>query len=388
MIRDREYLEREEDQRLAPYAVRSINSAGREHPEPPPVHRTQFQRDWHRITHSRAFRKLEFKTQVFIYGEGTDFSRNRLTHTLEVAQITTSICRALGLNEDLGQAIALGHDLGHTPFGHAGEEKLRELVKAFNHNHHGLRIVRELERRYPDFPGLNLTLETLEGLEKHETDFDLVTRHTFFKGKMPTLEAQVASLADSIAYRSHDVEDGLYTRIISPDQLREAGLRLWEMVSERVGPEEKFPGPRSAWLAQVSRHLINIYISDVIAETSRLLEEAKVESLAGVRDHQGSLVRMSEELRRADEELGSFLHEQFYRDFRVVRMAKKGQMIVEKLYHAFTRDPELLPGEWRRRYEDATLGRIEDEPTRVIADYIAGMTDRYAIREYRRIFEV
>ena len=240
VIRTREKLEEQERQVLAPFAVFSdtVGADGREHPEDAPSDRTHFQRDWHRITHSRAFRKLEYKTQVFVFGEGGemgDVVRNRLTHTLEVSQIATSICRTLGLNEDLANAIALAHDLGHTPFGHSGEFKLRELAQSFNHNDHSLKIVRQLEHRYPDFDGLNLTLPTLAGIEKHDTPFDKTLTNHFFPSQGPSIEAQVVSIADQIAYRSHDVEDSIVTGILALADFHSAGLLLWSEVWEEMG---------------------------------------------------------------------------------------------------------------------------------------------------------
>jgi len=381
-IRLREELEQIERDVLAPYAMHSGDTEGREHEEAPPRHRTHFQRDWHRITHSQAFRKLEFKTQVFMYGEGYETVRNRLTHTLEVSQITTSICRALGLNEDLGTAIALAHDLGHPPFGHAGEMILQELVQSFNHNVHGLRIVRQLETRYPDFPGLNLTLETLEGLEKHETDYDKVYYRYFFKDKMPTLEAQVASIADAIAYRSHDLEDGLASGILNEAELDENGPELWAMLREKLG---KTSG--AARMAQLSRHLIDITVRDALEETGRRLTAAGINSVADVRNHKGVIVGMSDNLKKADSELGEYLYENFYLDYRVARMKSKGQGMISRMFEAFKGEPGLLPPEVFDRYRDADEKRTS-EPLRVIADYLASLTDRQAIDEYRKLFDV
>lgn len=381
-IRLRDRLEEIEREWLAPYGMRSGDSAGREHQEPAPNHRTHFQRDWHRITHSQAFRKLEFKTQVFMFGEGYETVRNRLTHTLEVSQITTSICRALGLNEDLGTAIALAHDLGHPPFGHAGEATLHGLVSSFNHNVHGLRIVRNLETRYPNFPGLNLTLETLEGLEKHDTDYDSVAYHYFFQGKMPTMEAQVASVADAIAYRSHDLEDGLLSGILSEDALADSGVSLWRTISERIKGIE---GP--ARMAQLARHLIDIMVIDVLEETSRRLSSADVESLEDVRSHKDVVVSMSQDLTRDNSELGMFLFDNFYSDYRVARMMNKGQEMIVRMFEMFKKRPEILPPDVFGRFRDADEKRT-GEPLRIIADYIASLTDRQAIDEYKKLFEV
>ena len=370
---------------LAPYAMASAHSAGREHPEEPAKTRTPYQRDWHRITHSQAFRKLEFKTQVFVYGGGgehRDVLRNRLTHTLEVSQIATSIGRALGLNEDLISAISLAHDLGHTPFGHAGEEALIELVASFNHNAHSLRIVRFLEKRYPQFDGLNLTLETLEGIEKHETDYDKVKYHEFFKGLMPTLEAQTASVADTIAYRAHDVEDGLLSGILTSEMFHRARISLWEKANEGL---EDISDTRIR-LAQLSRNLINEMIGDVISETGRLIAENGIDSVAKVREFPGILVNFSDNFKGMLKELGDFLMENFYESYKILGMTGKGKLIIKKIFYAYKENPKLLPPEIKARYDEAKDKNME--PTRVIADYIAGMTDRFAEEEYLRLFEV
>ncbi len=373
---------------LAPYAMKSIDSEGREHDEPPPTARTPYQRDWHRITHSRAFRKLEFKTQVFVYGhsgEGGEVVRNRLTHTLEVSQIATSISRTLGLNEDLAMAISLAHDLGHTPFGHAGEEALTELVSAFNHNVHSLRIVRKLEKRYPEFDGLNLTLETLEGIEKHDTDYDKVNLHKYHPGEFPPLEAQVASVADVIAYRAHDLEDGFLSGILNAEMLNELGIDLWGKIYERIlsitSEEIK--------LAQISRLLIDELVCDVVDETSKLLAENAVDSVDKVRKGQRNLVQFSSRIAEELEKLGNFLYEKLYMNYRILRNTNKGKMIIRKLFQEYKQNPRLLPPKVKQEYDLAYARAGEDEePERVIADYIAGMTDRFAEEEYLRLFEV
>ncbi|MEP0814161.1 MAG: dNTP triphosphohydrolase [bacterium] len=382
LLRLRAQLESAERAGLAPFAMKSGDTAGREHEEPPPRHRTHFQRDWHRITHCQAFRKLEFKTQVFTFGEGYETARNRLTHTLEVSQITTSICRALGLNEDLGTAIALAHDLGHPPFGHAGEDILHELVRSFNHNVHGLRIVRQLEMRYPDFPGLNLTLETLEGLEKHDTEYDKIAHHEFLPGKMPTLEAQAASVADSIAYRSHDLEDGLSSGIFGENTLDASGLEIWKMLKERLANTEG-----EVRMAQLSRHLIDIMVADVLAESSSRIRAAGADSVDVVRAYPGVLIAFSNEIKSADAELGKFLYEHFYSNYRVLRLTNKGKTILRKMFETFASTPQLLPPNVYLRYREAGEKRNE-EPLRVIADYLAGLTDRQATDEYVRLFDV
>ena len=382
LVRMRGDLEEIERERLAPFAMLSGETSGREHDELPPLNRTHFQRDWHRITHCQAFRKLEFKTQVFMFGEGYETVRNRLTHTLEVSQITSSVRRALGLNEDLGTAIALAHDLGHPPFGHAGEDILHRLVQSLNHNVHGLRIVRTLEKRYAEFAGLNLTFETLEGLEKHDTDYDSVTYHHFFQGLMPTLEAQVASIADAIAYRSHDVEDGLSSGVLTEAELDASGLELWLMIRERLGD---IAGP--ARMSQLARHLIDIMVLDVLAETERRLGDAGISSVEDVRRHKGVLVGMGSELDKANQELGRFLYENFYKDYRVARLMAKGQEIIQRMFETFKANPALLPPDAYTRFREADEKRT-GEPLRVVADYLASLTDRQAIDEYRKLYDV
>jgi dGTPase len=396
-IRTRAMLEAAEERNLAPWAVLSSTvdatadpPGGREHPEDSPTDRTHFQRDWHRITHSRAFRKLEHKTQVIAFGEGGemgDVIRNRLTHTLEVSQIATSICRTLGLNEDLASAIALAHDLGHTPFGHSGEQKLRDLVTSFNHNDHSLKIVRQLEHRYPGFDGLNLTVHTLAGIEKHDTPYDKTLTNHFFPGQAPSIEAQVVSIADQVAYRSHDVEDSIVTGILTPADYADAGLRLWAEVWEEMGAISD----GRVRLPQVTRRLINRMVQDIHAETARRLAEQSIARIDDVYSAQAVLVDFSAEFAPLNAELGDFLMERFYRDYRVLRGTVKGQDIIERLFFHFRQHSRLLPpGELAdfRRATEQGKDRLGREPLRVIADYIAGMTDREAYSLYIKLFEV
>ena len=391
-IRSREVLEALERSVLAPYAVLSetVGEDGREHPETPPKYRTHFQRDWHRVTHSRAFRKLEYKTQVLVFGEGGemgDVIRNRLTHTLEVSQIATAMCRSLGLNEDLASAIALAHDLGHTPFGHSGEDKLRELVASFNHNDHSLKIVRQLEHRYPDFAGLNLTLYTLSGIEKHDTPFDKTHTDEFFPGEGPGLEAQVTSIADLIAYRSHDVEDSIVTGILKMDDYHAAGLHLWNEVWQEIGES----CDEAVRLPQVTRRLINRMATDALEETAQRLADSGIKTAEDVKQAQSVLVGFSEEFAPLNDALGVFLMERFYLDYRVRRGTAKGQMIIERLYNHFENIPEVLPPGVLADYriaEKQVRDRLGRDPLRIIADYIAGMTDREAYSLYVKLFEV
>lgn len=381
IIRNRKHLEELERRELASYASLSAESAGREHDEPPPETRTRFQRDWNRVTHTKAFRKLEYKTQVMTFGEGTDFSRNRLTHTLEVEQIASSIARSLGLNVDLTRTIALAHDLGHTPFGHAGEIELRELTNSFNHNRHSLKIVRRLERRYPQFDGLNLTLEALEGMEKHETEYDRVESHVFYPGLMPSMESQVVNVADVIAYRCHDLDDAIHTRIILKEQLDRSDLVLWEKVRDRV---EKCSD--EVWRAQVIRHLINLMILDVLRRTSDNISTMGIKSIEDARQADDFVVKFSDETDIEQQRLGDFLYSQYYRDYRIVRMTNKGRLIINRLFREYESHPEILHREVSERIRNAKGGI--DEIREIIADHIAGMTDRYAINEYRRLFDV
>jgi dGTPase len=381
---DTKRLSELEELTLAPYAVHTRDCLGREHDEPEDPSRTPFQRDWHRITHCRAFRKLEYKTQVFVHGEGGehgDVVRNRLTHTLECTQIATSIARSLGLNEDLANSVALAHDLGHTPFGHSGELELKELVPAFNHNVHSLRIVRLLELRYPTFPGLNLTRDALEGIEKHETEYDQVGSFEFNPGLMPPLEAQVASVADTIAFKAHDVEDSLVSGVLRVDDFDAAGLRLW---TEAFEPLREIAS-HQVQMAQLSRRLIHLMITDVRAETVQRLKDAGVQSLTQVREFKGNLVGFSGEFAQGMEALGDFLFANFYKNWRIERMTNKGRMILRRLYRAYRENPGILPPDAAKQYQSAGS---EEEAAGVLADYLAGMTDRFATEEYLRLFEV
>jgi len=379
-LRARKDLEARERASLSPLAVLSSDAEREYGPDldPPPATRTHFQRDWNRVTHSEAFRKLEYKTQVFPFGEGLDVTRTRLTHTLEVFQIAESICRALGLNEDMVTAVTLAHDLGHPPFGHAGEDVLREFV-GFNHNVHGLKIVRELEHRYP-FPGLNLTTVVLEGMEKHDTDFDKIDEPQLFQGQSPPLESQVASLADLIAYRTHDIEDALNSGTLTKDDFQNAGLELWDEVTARV---EAYPD--QVRTAQTTRTLIDLFVSDALAETVRRLEAGGIQTLADVRAHHHQLVDFSASFKEKEEKIGAFLKEAFYSHYKIMRMTDKGQRIIRALIDEYMKNPRLLPPNTQRRFLEGT-----DSPhgrEHVVADYIAGMTDRYAVLEYRRLFD-
>jgi len=367
---------------LAPYAVDERHSRGRVHAEPPPAERSEFQRDRDRIVHSTAFRRLEYKTQVFVNHEG-DLFRTRLTHSIEVAQISRSIARTLGLNEDLAEAIALAHDLGHTPFGHAGQEALDACMKAyggFEHNLQSLRTVDLLEEHYAGFDGLNLCFETREGILKHCSRANAAQLgelgQRFLDGTQPSLEAQLANLADEIAYNNHDVDDGLRSGLITLEQLDAVPV----FADNRREVERLWPGLVGRRLIhETIRRMINQMVLDLIAQTRANIAAARVESLADVRAAP-RLVAYSDQLRPRLQVLKTFLRDNLYHHYQVLRMTDKARRIVRDLFDAFMADPRLLPPQYQRRAAD-------DKP-RAIADYIAGMTDRYAIKEHRRLFAV
>ena len=379
MIYTRQQLEEYESQTLASYAVHSKDSKGRLHPEEEADFRPRFQRDRERILHTTAFRRLEYKTQVFINHEG-DYYRTRLTHTLEVAQIGRSVARSLGLNEDLVETICLAHDLGHPPFGHSGESALSRLMKdfgGFNHNSQSLRIVTMLEARYPDFPGLNLSWEVLEGMVKHETDYDIAEAKQFNPELRGHLEAQIANLADDLAYTSHDLDDGLRSGMITPNQLD--GIALWEIINESIGRR------RSETLDSLSRHqiirrLINFEVTDLIQSTDRYLRRSNVKTALDVQKLPFNVAGFSEDMYRRNRELKDFLFTNLYRHYRVVRMAAKSEIIVTELFNIYQANPKTLPTEVQEFIPERGLERT-------ICDYIAGMTDRFAIDEYKRLFD-
>ncbi|MCC5812800.1 MAG: deoxyguanosinetriphosphate triphosphohydrolase [Ectothiorhodospiraceae bacterium] len=375
---------------LARYAQDPDHSRGRRRPEPPPTWRSEFQRDRDRIIHSSAFRRLEYKTQVFVNHEG-DLFRTRLTHTLEVCQIARTIARALDLNEDLTEAITLAHDLGHTPFGHAGQEALNHCMRdygGFEHNLQSLRVVDELEQRYAEFDGLNLTFETREGILKHCSAGNArrlgELGRRFLERTQPSLEAQLANLADELAYNSHDVDDGLRAGLISVGQLEEFGLmgRLFADV-RRHHPAL----PRRRMIYEAVRRMIGDQVADVIQTTRAALERENPADGNDVRQHTRPLITFSESMQQEHVELKRFLFRSLYRHHRVYRMAEKAKRTVSRLFEAFMDDIALMPPqqhEKARAMEDqeGTVGRA-----RGVADYIAGMTDRYAIDEFERLFD-
>jgi dGTPase len=371
------------DARLAPYAAHSSKSRGRVHIEPPAGSRSEFQRDRDRIIHSTAFRRLEYKTQVFLNHEG-DLFRTRLTHSIEVAQIGRTLARSLQLNEDLVEATALAHDLGHTPFGHVGQDVLNECMKdygGFEHNLQSLRVVDELEEHYGAFDGLNLTFETREGILKHcsltnARQLGELGRR-FLDRSQPSLEAQLTNLADEIAYNNHDIDDGLRSGLLTMAQMEEVTL----FARHRRTVETQYPGlPGRRALYETIRLMITAMTADLVETSAALLKEAAPQSIDEVRASK-PLIRFSEQMRTETTELKRFLYANLYRHFQVNRMRVKASRIVRELFEAFMADPVLLPDDYQ----------VEGDPmkqARKIADYIAGMTDRYAIREHRRIFSL
>jgi len=377
------------DTSLASYAATSAGSKGRCHTEPAPAYRSEYQRDRDRIIHSAAFRRLEYKTQVFVNHEG-DLFRTRLTHSIEVAQIARSIARALRLNEDLTESIALAHDLGHTPFGHAGQDALNACMQdfgGFEHNLQSLRVVDELEERYAEFPGLNLTFESREGILKHcsrrnaETLGELGRR--FLEAGQPSLEAQLTNLADEIAYNSHDVDDGLRSGLITVDELSEVALFRDQYGEVRM----HYPAlsPRRT-VHEVVRRIINCQVVDLIETSTCHLEEAAPADIDAVRRHGRPLIAFSEGMREQNLELKRFLRTRLYRHYRVHRMTAKAARTITALFTAFLDDPRLLPSEVQQQAGMKEEQHGKNGQARVIADYIAGMTDRYAIAEYERTF--
>jgi dGTPase len=372
---------------LAPYAAHSAASLGRVHPESHHPYRTAFQRDRERIIHSAAFRRLEYKTQVFVNHEGDNY-RTRLTHTIEVAQIARSIARAMALNEDLAEAVALAHDLGHTAFGHAGEESLNKKMAAdggFSHNRQSLRVVDVLEERYPEFQGLNLSFEVREGIVKHETVYDRPDAEGFHPEWRPTLEAQLVNLADEIAYNSHDVDDGLRSGIFGWDD--PAGLPIWNELndaSRKACPDIDHRLRRH----HVVRLLINWQVTDLIASARRAIDQMGILTLDDVRRADGLPMKFSPEFGGKIAGLKKFLYENMYRHYRVARMAAKGERILNNLFDVYVDDPRQLAPKFRQRVDRAAGTPDASRVLRqVVCDYLAGMTDRYAMLEYRKLFD-
>jgi len=379
----RKEIEKKEYKFLAPYAMKSKESRGRVYKEKEHDYRSAYQRDRDRIIYSTAFRRLEYKTQVFVNHEG-DYYRTRLTHTLEVAQIAKSIARALGLNEDLTEAIALAHDLGHTPFGHSGEDVLRELMSehgGFEHNAHGLRVVDLLEARYSDFPGLNLTYEVREGIVKHSSRFDhpaiIINIKGFEPKSLPLLETQVVDMADEIAYDNHDLDDGITSGLIKESSLKKIGI--WKEMNNIIN--EKYPNlSEEKRKYQLIRTLINNQVTDLIQESEKNIKKFKIKSAAETRKLPVRIVIFSENMQIKRKPLRQFLVENLYQHYRVVRMSDKAARFIKKLFEIYLAKPQQLPPTSQKRLNSET-------PHRVICDYIAGMTDRYALDEYKKFFE-
>jgi dGTPase len=380
MITTRHQREETEKLILAPYALKSVDSQGREYPDPEDEYRTAFQRDRDRILHTTAFRRLEYKTQVFVNYEG-DYYRTRLTHTLEVAQIGRSFARALGANEDLVESICLVHDIGHSPFGHSGEAILNKLMAGhggFDHNKQSLRIVTWLESRYPNWPGLNLTYELREGIIKHESEYDLsdVRADGFDPNLRASLEAQIANVADELAYNAHDLDDGLRAGLLVPDQLN--ALEIWRMLKDSIGWDGRLFTEQIR--QRMIRRMLGIEINDVIEASGALLDELNPTSSEALQRLPRNVMVHSDPIGAINRELKDFLYNNMYRHHRVVRMAVKAERFITQLFETYIAEPNQLPPSVQRAVEERGLYRA-------VTDYIAGMTDRFALTEWQRLFD-
>ena len=374
----RKDIEEREERYLAPYAMKGMHTRGRVHPEEEHPYRSVYQRDKDRIIHSTAFRRLEYKTQVFVNHEG-DYYRTRLTHTIEVAQISRCISRVLNLNEDLAEAIAVAHDLGHTPFGHSGEDALRILMKdhgGFEHNIQGLRVVDVLENRYSKFSGLNLSWEVRESIAKHKSLYDNPNTSQFEMNKQPLLEAQIVDLADSIAYDNHDIDDSLKAGLIMESDLE--GIELWRYAKDKVKEQYGNIG-KDLEKTQAVKYLIDLEVTDLIEHTQSILEKMKTKTTDDVQQCKERLVSFSPGLDKKKQELQVFLQNNVYNHYRVVRMADKARRFVEDLFKTFVENPMQLPPEYQKWIEKEGLYQG-------VCDYIAGMTDRFAQDEYLKLF--
>jgi len=368
-----------EDRFLAPYAMKSYSSRGRVHKEEEHAYRSCYQRDRDRIIHCAAFRRLEYKTQVFVNHEG-DYYRTRLTHSIEVSQIARTVASALRLNMDLTEAIALAHDLGHTPFGHSGEEILNELMAScggFNHNLQGLRVVDYLEERYPDFPGLNLSWEVREGIVKHSSSFDIAVKiKEFFPKKMPSLETQAVDVADEIAYDNHDLDDGLTSGLIKEKDLE--GFEIWEKINRKINQRyAKIDSSLRKYL--IIRGLIDLQVTDLIQQTRQNITRFKIKKHAHLAKINSKIVNFSNEVSQLRKPLRQFLMQRLYHHYRVMRMSIKAKRFIRELFYEYVRQPSQLPSEVQLRVS-------KEGAERAVCDYIAGMTDRYALDEYKKLF--
>lgn len=375
MLNNKEF----EEKFLAGYAMKSYASLGRVYKETEHEYRSCYQRDRDRVIHSAAFRRLEYKTQVFVNHEG-DYYRTRLTHTLEVAQIARTIASTLQLNIDLTEAIALAHDLGHTPFGHSGEEALNELMEGhggFNHNLQSLRVVDILEERYPEFPGLNLTWEVREGIVKHTSKFDYAPNNKEFSlHKFPSLEAQVVDIADEIAYDNHDLDDGLTSGLIEEKDLE--NIELWEKTSQLI--KQKYANlDADIRKYQIIKSLINIQVTDLIKESQKRLTSLNLKSWQEVRNLEEKVISFSLDIQKIRVPLKEFLMKNLYNHYRVIRMSNKAKRFIQELFQVYLLKPEQLPPATQKKFK-------KEDTRRVICDYIAGMTDRYALDEYEKLF--
>ncbi len=371
--------EKKEAAELASYAALNSFSGGRQHPEQEHQYRLAFERDRDRIIHCSAFRRMEYKTQVFFYHEG-DYFRTRLTHSLEVSQISRSVALALDLNETLAEAVALAHDLGHTPFGHAGERAMNALMTddgGFEHNLQTLRVVDLLENRYPGFPGLNLSWEVREGIAKHSTDYDIPEIASFGEGQ-PTLEAQIVELADEIAYNNHDLDDGLTSRMITMEQLQ--GIAIWRTIADQVRKDMPAVTP-AMFRHEAIRRIINWQVSDLIENIRSNVKQMGISDRGELIDAPERVAFFSPGMSEINKELKHFLRENLYSHFRVIRMAEKAQRILKDLFEAYREKPGQLPPHVYRRIGE------ENGDSRVICDYMAGMTDKFALDEHRKLFD-
>jgi dGTPase len=380
MLNTRQRLEEIEAKTLAPFAIKSAESKGREYPEPEAEFRTAFQRDRDRILHTTAFRRLEYKTQVFVNYEG-DYYRTRLTHTLEVTQIGRSLARAFGANEDLVEAICLGHDLGHPPFGHSGETVLNKLMAnhgGFDHNKQSLRILIRLESRYPNWPGLNLTYELREGIVKHETEYDLSDSDAqgFDPELRASLEAQIANVADEMAYNAHDLDDGLRSGLVVPEQLEK--LEIWRMLRHSIDWDGR------EFTEQIRhrmiRRMLGIEINDVITATGAVLEKLDLPTSEAVQRLPHNVIAHSDTINAMNRELKGFLYNEMYRHYRVVRMAVKAERFISQLFETYVAEPAQMPPSAQQAAGERGLHRA-------VTDYIAGMTDRFALQEWERLYD-
>ncbi len=375
----REDQEKWEAEKLVSYAIKSNQSKGRIHPEKEHAYRTAFQRDRDRVIHCSAFRRLEYKTQVFVYHEG-DYYRTRLTHSIEVAQISRSIAKALRLNEDLSEAVALAHDLGHPPFGHSGEHILNKLMKkhgGFEHNLQSLRIVKKLEKRYLEYSGLNLSREVLEGMSKHSTEYDKPRSTGKGKKKFPSLESQIVDYADGIAYNSHDLDDGITSDLLSLDMLNDVSLWQDNFIDvDKKNSTIDFTVKKY----QVIRTIINQLVTDLVFQTLKNIKKFNIKKPEDVSNCKVAIVAFSPKMDKKNKELKKFLFKNLYKNHRVVRMELKAEKIIKELFNTYLKRHVVLPPKVQREMEN-------EKKERVICDYIAGMTDRYAMNEYQKLFD-